>query len=82
MVFVYMPEAEKSQVQVEYYLDGLVQERRNSSALAMELRLSGINCSIWYIRILESITFGIKSLNSLVPGRSECNLKNAVSNFI
>ena len=28
------------------YLDGLVQERRNSSALAMELRLSCINPSI------------------------------------
>ena len=28
------------------YLDGLVQERCNSSALAMQLRLSGINPSI------------------------------------
>ena len=27
------------------YIDGLVQERRNSSALAKELRLSGINPS-------------------------------------
>ena len=28
------------------HIDGLVQERRNSSALAMELRLSSINPSI------------------------------------
>ena len=31
-------------------LDELVQERRNSSALAMELRLSCTNPSIWYGR--------------------------------
>ena len=30
-------------------IDGLVQERRNSSALAMELRLSCTNSSIWYL---------------------------------
>ena len=30
-----------------HYIDGLVQERRNSSALAMELRLSCTNPSIW-----------------------------------
>ena len=30
-------------------IDGLVQERRNSSALAMELRLSCTNQSIWYL---------------------------------
>ena len=30
----------------EYYIDGLVQERRNSSALAMELHLSCTNSSI------------------------------------
>ena len=29
------------------HLDGLVQERRNSSALAMELRLSSINPPMW-----------------------------------
>ena len=29
-----------------WHIDGLVQERRNSSALAMELRLSGTNPSI------------------------------------
>ena len=32
----------------EEHIDGLVQERRNSSALAMELRLSCINPSIWF----------------------------------
>ena len=31
---------------VGFYIDGLVQERRNSSALAMELRLSCTNPSI------------------------------------
>ena len=31
---------------VRYYFDGWVQERRNSSALAMELRLSFTNTSI------------------------------------
>ena len=30
-----------------YYIDGLVQERRNSSVLAMELHLSCTNPSIW-----------------------------------
>ena len=30
------------------YIDGLVQERRNSSALAMELRLSCINLWTWW----------------------------------
>ena len=29
------------------HIDGLVQERRNSSVLAMELRISCINPSIW-----------------------------------
>ena len=32
------------------HIDGLVQERRNSSALAMELCLSCINPSIWHRR--------------------------------
>ena len=34
-----------------FNIDGLVQERRNSSALAMELRLSCTNSSIWFITI-------------------------------
>ena len=33
-------------------IDRLVQERRNSSALAMELRLSCINPSTWYLMII------------------------------
>ena len=33
----------------KWYIDGLVQERRNSSALAMELRASCINPSIWNV---------------------------------
>ena len=34
-------------VHFDLYFDGLVQERRNSSVLAMELRLSCTNPSIW-----------------------------------
>ena len=37
----------RNHVVSDHYLDGLVQERRNSSALAMELRLSCINPLIW-----------------------------------
>ena len=37
------------------YIDGLMQERRNSSALAMELRLSCMNPSIWQCYITEYI---------------------------
>ena len=43
---------------------GLVQERRNSGALAMELRLSCINQSIWKF-----------TMYSLAPGGWGCNLK-------
>ena len=35
-----------------YYIDELVQEWRNSSALAVELRLSCINPPIWYSAVL------------------------------
>ena len=38
----------------EHDIDGLVQERRNSNALAMELRLSRINPSIAYNMILKT----------------------------
>ena len=31
-----------------FYIDGLVQERRNSIAKALELRLSCTNPSMWY----------------------------------
>ena len=36
-----------------WYIDGLVQERRNSSALAMELCLSCINSSIWWMMVSD-----------------------------
>ena len=36
-------------IMISYHIAELVQERRNSSALAMELRLSCINPSIWEI---------------------------------
>ena len=39
------------------YIDGLVQERRNSSALAMELRLSCINPWTWYVKHCPSKWF-------------------------
>ena len=44
------------------HIDGLLQERRNSIALAMELRLSCTNPSIWlnYITINEKMIY-IKS---------------------
>ena len=38
------------------YINGLVQERRNSSALAMELRLSCINLPIFFQYIDMSVT--------------------------
>ena len=39
------------------YINGLVQERRNSSALAMELRLSYTDPSIWELEEHELIGF-------------------------
>ena len=44
-----------------FYIDGLVQERRNSIANALELRLPCTNVSIWWI--LKQYT-----MNSLRPG--------------
>ena len=42
---------------IRAYFNGLLQEKRNSSALAMELRLSSINPSIYqcYLPILTSV---------------------------
>ena len=40
-------------VSLTLHIDGLVQERRNSSALAMELRLSCTNPSIWRTKIMN-----------------------------
>ena len=45
---------------VEVNIDGLVQERHNSSALAMELRLSCINPSIWWIHYVQDVPYGIQ----------------------
>ena len=39
----------------QWYIDGLVQERRNSSALAMELRLSCTNPSILSVIIITPL---------------------------
>ena len=41
------------------YIDCLVQEIRNSSALAMELRLSCINPSIWFNEVILQPCIGI-----------------------
>ena len=45
-----------------YHFDGLVQERRNSSALAIELRFSCTNPSIYFVLVprkihLQSVNF-------------------------
>ena len=36
-----------------YYIEGLVHERRNSSALAMVLRLSCIDSSVWFPNVKQ-----------------------------
>ena len=46
---------------IHLHIDGLVQGRRNSSALAMELRLSCTNPSIWYVNN------GVKCWQSVSP---------------
>ena len=48
-----------------YDMNGLVQERRNSSALAMELRLSCTNPSIYNIALRFFVTTG--SDDGLLP---------------
>ena len=50
------------------HIDGLVQERHNSSALAMELRLSFINPSIFVI-ITLSFELNIDTINKSVKHR-------------
>ena len=53
------------------YIDGLVQERRNSSALAMELRLSCTNPSICYL--LQSLKLVvIRMPSSFITGVHNC----------
>ena len=44
------------------HIDGLVQERRNSSALAMELRLSCINPSIFWLGFWHKSWVSVKQL--------------------
>ena len=44
------------------HIDGLVQERRNSSALAMELRLACTNPSIYCFAICYALQFYTKQL--------------------
>ena len=41
--------------EIQYHIGGLVQERRNSGALAIELRLSCINPSIYNNHITSGI---------------------------
>ena len=61
------------------YMDGLVQERRNSSALAMELRLSCINPSIWW---LNSLGFGPYHKTMISPKIKHCRCNSfAIKNF-
>ena len=55
---------------VRYDLDGLVQERCNSSAIAMELRLSCTKPSIymkWQEAIIESQMYFLHKVYTLTP---------------
>ena len=49
------------QMVLNHHIDGLVQERRNSSALAMELRLSCTNPSICAVVVID-VDFNWKTL--------------------
>ena len=52
-----------------FNIDGLVQERRNSRALAMELRLSCTNPSIWfYIWLCLTVCIGIMASGCMHRG--------------
>ena len=66
-------------------LGELVQERRNSSALAMELCLSCTNPSIWWLEwfakeLLESVFLWI--IKSLAPGKCDSNFGRIIFKFI
>ena len=55
----------------KYHTDGLVQERRNSSALAMELRLCCTNLSIYgpqWVNGIVTITLSLSSTNLSIYG--------------
>ena len=58
-----------------FYFDGFVQERRNSSALAIELRLSCINPSTYQMHIYSIIDLFLTSL-------SRCTIVNKAELFI
>ena len=58
-------------------LDGLVKERRNSSALAMELRLSWTNPSICVLS--QKLPCCLQyHVNTLAPGRCASNFKSII----
>ena len=64
-------------------IDGLVQERRNSSALAMELCLSCTNPLIYiYAPWKENYFIEVLLFNSLVHGRCGCNHKVVIFKLI
>ena len=61
------------------HFDGLVQKRRNSSALAMELHLSCTNPSIyWHLKTILGTKFKIFLLRKVIL---KCYLQN-VGNFV
>ena len=49
------------------HVDGLVQKRRNSSALAMELRLSGTNPSMCCVEIFNFKLFHMRNSTHVLP---------------
>ena len=49
------------------YTDGLVQKRRNSNALAMELRLSCTNPSIWDLNLVITVVTNLQAPNGAKP---------------
>ena len=54
------PLGKESGIRGRGHMDGLVQEKRNSSALAMELRLSCTNPSIWWTSIWCHVEISFK----------------------
>ena len=63
------------------HIGGLMQERLNSSALAMELLLSYINPSLWYMGSMKTI--GPKSSACTVRCKElQRNLHNETSKYL
>ena len=55
-------------IQAQKYIDGLVQERRNSSANALQLCLSCTNSSIWnptYAAVSQDLLYASEGSSSL-----------------